>query len=227
MDKEPNAIKKSVDFMGVSKAADTVRLMKGTLLAKDVHKERLTSSESDEIKARVSSTTDITSSTLSQLDFVIEAVSENPSLKATIFKQLAEQCAPHAILATNTSSIGITRIAAAALGAQDRVIGMHFMVPFNHLDFPDGQNPVPVMKGVEIITGLQTSDVTLKQTLDLVNKMGKTPSRSVDRPGFLANRLLIPYINEAIICLETVRCQMFSATDRWRAWVKRKTSTTS
>ena len=99
--------------------------------------------------------------------------------------------------------------------------------PFKHLDFPDRQNPVPVMKGVEIITGLQTSDVTLKQTLDLVNKMGKTPSRSVDRPGFLANRLLIPYINEAIICLETVRCQMFSATDRWRAWVKRKTSITS
>ena len=97
-------------------------------MKKDVQKERLTSSESDEIKARVKSTTDISASTLSPLDFVIEAVSENPSLKATIFKQLAAECAPHAILATNTSSIGITKIAAAAVGAQNRVIGMHFMV---------------------------------------------------------------------------------------------------
>jgi 3-hydroxybutyryl-CoA dehydrogenase len=98
------------------------------LLQKDVQKERLTSSESDAIRARVSTTTEISSSTLGPLDFVIEAVSENPSLKATIFKQLASECAPHAILATNTSSIGITKIAAAAMGAQDRVIGMHFMV---------------------------------------------------------------------------------------------------
>jgi len=178
MDKDPNAIKKSVEFMG-------------SLLAKEVKKERMTADELEEIKGRVSSTTDISSSTLSSLDFVIEAVSENPSLKATIFKQLAQDCPPHAILATNTSSIGITRIAASAVGAQDRVIGMHFM------------NPVPVMKGVEIITGLQTSEETLKKTLDLASKMGKTPSRSVDSPGFLANRLLMPYINESIICLET------------------------
>jgi 3-hydroxybutyryl-CoA dehydrogenase len=88
----------------------------------------LTSSESIEIKARVSTTTDIVSSTLSPLDFVIEAVPENLSLKATLFKQLAAECPPHAILATNTSSVGITSIAAAAVGAQDRVIGMHFMV---------------------------------------------------------------------------------------------------
>jgi 3-hydroxybutyryl-CoA dehydrogenase len=103
--------------------------MQGTLLEKEVKKERMTLDESEEIKGRVSSTTDISSSTLSSLDFVIEAVSENPSLKATIFKQLAQDCPPHAILATNTSSIGITRIAASAVGAQDRVIGMHFMVP--------------------------------------------------------------------------------------------------
>jgi 3-hydroxybutyryl-CoA dehydrogenase len=182
-----------------------LELIQGSLLAKEVKKERLTADESEEIKGLVSSTTDISSSTLSSLDFVIEAVSENPSLKATIFKQLAEDCPPHAILATNTSSIGITRIAASAVGAQDRVIGMHFMVPPN-LPLPhfDCQNPVPVMKGVEIITGLQTSEETLQKTLDLASKMGKTPSRSVDSPGFLANRLLIPYINEAIICLETV-----------------------
>ena len=100
-------------------------------MKKDVQKERLTSTESEEIKSRVSSTTDISSSTLSPLDFVIEAVSENPALKATIFKQLAAECPAHAILATNTSSIGITKIAAAAVGAQDRVIGMHFMVNAN------------------------------------------------------------------------------------------------
>jgi 3-hydroxybutyryl-CoA dehydrogenase len=103
--------------------------MEVSLLAKEVKKERMTADESEAIRGRVSSTTDISSSTLSLLDFVIEAVSENPSLKATIFKQLAEECPSHAILATNTSSIGITRIAASAVGAQDRVIGMHFMVP--------------------------------------------------------------------------------------------------
>jgi len=90
----------------------------------------LTSSESEEIKKRIYTTTEVSSSTLSALDFVIEAVSENLSLKSKIFKQLAVECPSHAILATNTSSIGITRIAAAAVGAQERVIGMHFMV--NH-----------------------------------------------------------------------------------------------
>ena len=104
------------------------------LLKKDVQKERLTAIESEEIKSRVSPTTEISSATLSSLDFVIEAVSENPSLKATIFKQLAAECPAHAILASNTSSIGITRIAASAVGAQDRVIGMHFMV-FTHFPY--------------------------------------------------------------------------------------------
>jgi 3-hydroxybutyryl-CoA dehydrogenase len=99
-----------------------------SLLKKDVQKEKLTSTQSEEIKSRISPTTEISPFTLSPLDIIIEAVSENPSLKDTIFKQLASECAPHAILASNTSSIGITRIAAAASGAQDRVIGMHFMV---------------------------------------------------------------------------------------------------
>ena len=125
MDKDPAALQKSMDFMSNSPKA---LVDSDSLLKKDVQKERLTLSESDEIKARVSSTTDVSSPTLSSLDFVIEAVSENPSLKATIFKQLASECPPHAILATNTSSIGITKIAAAAVGAQNRVIGMHFMV---------------------------------------------------------------------------------------------------
>jgi 3-hydroxybutyryl-CoA dehydrogenase len=130
MDKDPHALQKSIDFLGKLSALAVANV--GSLLQKDVQKERLTSSESDAIRARVSATTEISSSTLGSLDFVIEAVSENPSLKASIFKQLASECAPHAILATNTSSIGITKIAAAAVHAQDRVIGMHFMViPFN------------------------------------------------------------------------------------------------
>jgi 3-hydroxybutyryl-CoA dehydrogenase len=126
MDKDPQALQKSIEFM--SKCLLRISLTVGTLLKKDVQKERLTTSDSDAIKSRVSTSTEMSPSTLRSLDFVIEAVSENPSLKATIFKQLASECAPHTILATNTSSIGITRIAASAIGAQDRVIGMHFMV---------------------------------------------------------------------------------------------------
>lgn len=134
---------------------------------------------------------------LSDVDFVIEAVPEILDLKLSIFAQLAKICPPHAILATNTSSISITKIAAATtkdptdLSAASRVISTHFM------------NPVPVQKGVEIITGLQTSEETMQTALELMERMGKVPSKSADSPGFLANRILMPYINEAIICLET------------------------
>ena len=140
------------------------------------------------------------------MDFVIEAVPEIPQLKFDIFARLAEVCAPHAVLATNTSSISITKIAAAAAGklkkddgkgagdnaaAASRVVATHFM------------NPVPVQKGVEIISGLQTSAETLATAFAFCRAMGKVPSVSADAPGFLANRILMPYINEAIICLET------------------------
>lgn len=130
------------------------------------------------------------------MDFVIEAVPEIPELKQKIFAQLAQVCPPHAILATNTSSISITKIAAATskdptdLSAPSRVVSTHFM------------NPVPVQKGVEIITGLQTSKETLDTAIAFVKRMGKIPSTSADSPGFLANRILMPYINEAITCLE-------------------------
>ena len=134
---------------------------------------------------------------LSNVDFVIEAVPEIPDLKKSVFAKLAEICPPHAILATNTSSISITTIAAATskdptdTSASSRVISTHFM------------NPVPVQKGVEIISGLQTSQSTVDTALDFCKRMGKVPSVSADSPGFLANRILMPYINEAIICLET------------------------
>jgi len=165
------------------------------LLAKDVSKERITQSESETIRSRLTTTTSMAD--LSSVDFVIEAVPEIPSLKASIFHELEQICAPHTILATNTSSISITKIAAATTSdpndtsASSRVVSTHFM------------NPVPVQKGVEIISGLQTSAATLETAVALCKAMGKIPSVSADAPGFLANRILMPYINEAVICLET------------------------
>lgn len=134
---------------------------------------------------------------LAGVDFVIEAVPEIPNLKFDIFAKLAEICPSHTILATNTSSISITRIAAATtkdpkdLSASSRVVSTHFM------------NPVPIQKGVEIISGLQTSQDALDKAVAFCKAMGKIPSISADSPGFLANRILMPYINEAVICLET------------------------
>lgn len=165
------------------------------LLEKDVSKSRITEELAQLTLSRLSATTKMDD--LSTVDFVIEAVPEIPELKKSIFAQLAELCPPHAILATNTSSISITKIAAATSKdpmntfASSRVISTHFM------------NPVPVQKGVEIISGLQTSQSTVDTALEFCKRMGKIPSVSADSPGFLANRVLMPYINEAIICLET------------------------
>lgn len=166
------------------------------LLAKDVSKQRITQEIADATKSRLHASTSM--SDLGDVDMVIEAVPEIPELKKKIFKQLAEVCPAHAILATNTSSISITSIAAATTGgdpkdtsASERVVSTHFM------------NPVPVQKGVEIIRGLQTSDATLATAVAFCERMDKVASVSADSPGFLANRILMPYINEAIICLET------------------------
>ncbi|KAG6356641.1 hypothetical protein INS49_014515 [Diaporthe citri] len=165
------------------------------LLAKDVSKERITQEQAYQARSNLSPSTSI--DPLSEVDFVIEAVPEIPSLKFDIFSKLAQVCPSHAILATNTSSISITRIAAATtkdpkdLSASSRVVSTHFM------------NPVPVQKGVEIISGLQTSQETIDSAIAFCKAMGKIPSVSADSPGFLANRILMPYINEAVICLET------------------------
>jgi len=118
-------------------------------------------------------------------DLVVEAATENVQLKFNIFKQLSEICEHHVILATNTSSISITQIAAHVVHPE-RVIGMHFM------------NPVPIMKLVEIIRGYNTSDEVTKVIMTLSEKLGKTPSEVNDYPGFVANRILMPMINEAI-----------------------------
>lgn len=165
------------------------------LLAKDVSKQRI--SQDDATAARERLTTSTKMEDLNEVDFVIEAVPEILELKTKIFAQLGQICPSHAILATNTSSISITKIAAATtsdptdLQAPSRVVSTHFM------------NPVPVQKGVEIISGLQTSKETLETAIEFCKKMGKIPSISADSPGFLANRILMPYINEAVICLET------------------------
>ncbi|KAG5978530.1 hypothetical protein E4U55_006091 [Claviceps digitariae] len=165
------------------------------LLAKDVSKSRITQEEADQARSLLKPSTKMED--LSAVDFVIEAVPEIPKLKYDIFKSLARICSKHAILATNTSSISITKIAAATTtnptdtSASSRVIATHFM------------NPVPIQKGVEIISGLQTSKETLDTAVEFCKKLGKTASISADTPGFLANRILMPYINEAIICLET------------------------
>jgi len=128
-------------------------------------------------------------SALNDVDFVVEAATENFDLKKRIFTQLAENTPDHAILATNTSSISITKIAGVIPDRAHQVIGMHFM------------NPVPVMKLIEVIKALQTDDHTHDTTLQLAESMGKTCSTARDIPGFIANRILMPYINEAIFAL--------------------------
>lgn len=177
VDNSEKSLEKGISFMN-------------KLLAKDVQKGKITEEASKSIAALVKPTTSLADG-VKNTDFVIEAVPEIPKLKFDIFGQLARDAPSDAILATNTSSISITSIAAAALGAESRVISAHFM------------NPVPVQKGVEIIEALQTSPETLASTLTLVDRMGKIPSISKDSPGFIANRILMPYINEAITVLET------------------------
>lgn len=140
-------------------------------------------SDPEDFKSRISFCSDL--SKVTECDFVIEAITENFEAKSNLFKNLNPHISQKTILASNTSSISITKLAAVSKYPEN-VIGMHFM------------NPVPVMTLVEIIKGLQTSPETLKSTLDLAKKMGKVCTESQDRPGFIANRVLMPYINEAI-----------------------------
>lgn len=126
---------------------------------------------------------------LTKADFVIEAATENPELKFKIFRELDAKVREGVIIASNTSSISITKIAAQTQRA-DKVIGMHFM------------NPVPLMKLVEVIKGLATSEETLKSTLELCKVMGKEPVEANDSPGFISNRILCPMINEAVFALQ-------------------------
>ncbi|WP_339202821.1 3-hydroxybutyryl-CoA dehydrogenase [Bacillus sp. FSL K6-1366] len=155
-------------------------------LARDAEKGKRTETEVKSVISRIS-----ISQTLEEAehaDIVIEAIAENMAAKTEMFKTLDRMCPPHTILASNTSSLPITEIAAVTNRPQ-RVIGMHFM------------NPVPVMKLVEVIRGLATSEETALDVMALAKKMGKTAVEVNDFPGFVSNRVLLPMINEAIYCV--------------------------
>ncbi|EGR34604.1 hypothetical protein IMG5_006030 [Ichthyophthirius multifiliis] len=153
---------------------------------KEIGKKRLTSEQKFDILSRFSYSTQLEE--LHETDFVIEAVSEDFLIKQKIFSTLDKILPKNTIIASNTSSISLTKIASTT-SRPEKVIGMHFM------------NPVPVMKLIEVIRGLQTSEETLNITLDLAKRMEKTTVQAKDYPGFIANRLLMPYINEAIYAL--------------------------
>ncbi len=167
--------------------ADAGKAGIGKQLGKLVEKGKLAADARDAILARITAV--VGAAGLAAGDFLIEAATENIELKKKLFAELDRAARPGVILATNTSSISITLIAAVT-SRPERVVGMHFM------------NPVPVMKLVEIIRGLQTADDTYTLTLALAHKLGKTTITSKDCPGFLVNRILIPLINEAGFALQ-------------------------
>jgi len=156
------------------------------ILARNVDKGKMTGDEQNAVLGRIK--TSISLPDLGSADFVVEAATENETIKNQIFRDLDEICQPGVILASNTSSIPIGRIAAQTR-RPEKVIGMHFM------------NPVPVMRLVEVIPGIATSEETFKTTWELAEKFGKTPAKAEDYPGFIANRILMPMINEAVFCL--------------------------
>ncbi len=155
-------------------------------LSRSVDKGKMSEDDKTAVLSRIKKT--VILDEMEAADFVVEAATENEEIKFKLFEDLDKLCPPHAILSTNTSSIPIGRVAARTK-RPEKVIGMHFM------------NPVPVMKLVEIIRGLETSDETFQSTWDLSVRFGKTPAEANDFPGFIANRILMPMINEAVYCL--------------------------
>ena len=152
-----------------------------------VSKEKITEQDKANTLNNITTYTDFIQG-VKESNLVVEAATENVDLKLKIFKQLDESCDPNTLLATNTSSISITEIAAVT-NRPSKVIGMHFM------------NPVPVMKLVEVIRGKETSDKVTSSIMDMSKHLGKTPVEVNDAPGFVANRILMPMINEAIYTL--------------------------
>ncbi|KAL0477041.1 3-hydroxybutyryl-CoA dehydrogenase [Acrasis kona] len=178
-----NAKKNVVLVDSNQKSLDNAMKFIDKLLVKYVSKQTLTQDDKETTLSRFKTTTKLDD--LAASDFVIEAATENTALKQTIFKNVSDITKQGTILATNTSSISITLLGSIVKEPQN-VIGMHFM------------NPVPVMKLVEVIRGLATSNETYERTIDLAGQMNKTCTLSKDSPGFIANRILMPYINEAI-----------------------------
>ena len=155
-------------------------------LDREVAKNKLSASEKSEAISRITLTTDV--GRLAESDFIIEAVVEDFAAKTEIFQSLDRTARPSVIMASNTSSISITKMASKTL-RPDKIIGMHFM------------NPVPVMNLVEIVRGLSTSEETCQTTKNLALSLGKAPVEVNDYPGFVSNRVLMPMINEAIFCV--------------------------
>lgn len=155
-------------------------------LTKSIQKERITANDKKKIKAKIKGTTKLVD--LKDVDIVIEAIFENVKVKKELFQQIDKICKKDCILTSNTSTIPITDLASVT-SRPEKFIGMHFM------------NPVPVMKLVEVIRGLNTDDATAKIIFELSEKMGKIPVEVNDSPGFVSNRVLIPMINEAVYCL--------------------------
>jgi 3-hydroxybutyryl-CoA dehydrogenase len=166
-----------------SDALDRARAYHAKQFARNVKKERMTQADADAAAARISYQADMADA--SEADWVVEAVLEDLDLKKKLFWQMLEVFRDDIVLATNTSSISITAIASAVEDQAYRVVGMHFF------------NPVPVMKLVEVIRGLATSDETVNRTVAFAEQLGKTPVPAHDRAGFVSNRVLMPMINEA------------------------------
>lgn len=174
-----------VEVSDTARAAAREHLQRS--IAKGITRGKIKAASTDEILARIQWPDSLAA--LGACHFAIEAVPENEELKRQILKQLDQLLPADAILATNTSSISITRLAAATQ-RPDRVVGMHFF------------NPVPVMSPVEVVRGLQTGDATVESTAALARQMGKQPLIVRDQPGFVVNRVLMPLINEAIFALQ-------------------------
>jgi 3-hydroxybutyryl-CoA dehydrogenase len=156
-------------------------------LSKGVEKGKLAQEQADEALSKIKTTLNVED--LKDVDLVIEAVIESANLKKSVFREVDELVRDDVIFASNTSSISITELGAATK-RPDKFIGMHFM------------NPVPIMKLIEIIRGMETSDETTKTIVDLSEKMGKIPVEVNDYPGFVSNRILMPMINEAVFCVQ-------------------------
>ena len=152
-------------------------------LDKLIKKEKITEADKNDILGRIHGSTEI--EIVKDADLIIEAATENMEAKKALFKELDELCKPETIIATNTSALSITEIAAVT-GRPDKIIGMHFF------------NPVPAMKLVEIVKGLTTSEETRKAIIDLTKALNKTPVDVAEAPGFVVNRILIPMVNEGI-----------------------------
>ena len=173
VDVEPEALDRALDSIGRN-------------LARQVRRQTISAQDAEAALARIAGGGEL--AILADAEVVVEAASENPVLKFRLFEELSEIVSPETLLASNTSSISITRIA-SHVDDPARVIGMHFM------------NPVPVMRLVEVIRGLETSDAAAELTLDLCERLSKTAVLANDYPGFVANRILMPMINEAVYCL--------------------------